>query len=105
MKPCYGKEFRKCGFFNEADFSKNIPIDLPPVFINTCKKDPFCKDNDNLYKQLREMNYDAEIYLCTEKKENGKTIGHVYNIVDVDFEVTKRTNKRIAEFFKENLNK
>ena len=100
MKYLYGKEYKKSAFYRVCDFKDNISKDFPPVFFNTCKGDPFKKDNIMAYNLMRDNGLTAELYYYENKKENGKGVGHVYVILTPDLEISSKTNEELINFFR-----
>ncbi len=100
MKYLYGKDYKKSKLYKVCNFQDNMSTSFPPVFFNTCKGDPFKKDNILAYNQMRENGLTAELYYYENKKENDKGVGHVYVILTPDLDVSHKTTEELINFFK-----
>ena len=100
MKPLYGKEYKKSPLFKACNFNNIIPDELPPIFINTCKGDPFHKENIKMYEKIKEKGLTAELYYYGDKKENDTAVGHVYTILTPDLDISNKTTEELINFFK-----
>ena len=93
-KQNYGRELYNSTCTPTAFITENTP--LPPVLlISSAGDEMYSYQTDMLYRDLRALKKDCELYFETDPKA-----GHVYNIADPDSDLARKCNAHMMNFFK-----
>ncbi|KAA8822630.1 alpha/beta hydrolase [Bifidobacterium vespertilionis] len=74
-------------------------VDLPPMFVMTGLADPFYDQSARLLCYLRGRGIEFEELVWP----NDRRLEHVFNITEVDWEESRRTNAAMCDFFARHL--
>ncbi|KAB8287712.1 alpha/beta hydrolase [Bifidobacterium avesanii] len=74
-------------------------VDVPPVFVMTGLADPFYDQSVRLMRYLRSRGVEVEDMIWPKDRR----LGHVFNVTEVDWEESRRTNAAMCDFFMRHL--
>lgn len=74
-------------------------VALPPTFVMTGLADPFYDQSRLFLQYLRDRGVEVEDLVWP----NDRRLGHVFNVTDVDWEESRRTNAAMCDFFARHL--
>lgn len=99
VKPIIGKGFKKSTAYKYFNAIDNLPSTYPPAHFITCDGDFLKKIVLETKKVFDESGFETSL-TCITKKQVGKKLSHVFNIMRPDDEISMIANNATAEFFK-----
>ena len=101
-KPILGKEFKKSPLYKYFDITANLPNEYPPIHMVTCDGDFLKKMVFKTKEVFDEKGFYTEL-LYIDKKRAGKNLKHVFNLIDLEDEMSLVANNAIDKFFKKHI--
>lgn len=101
-KPIVGKGFKKSSAYKYFDAIDNLPSTYPPVNFITCDGDFLKKLVFQAKKVFDEKGFETQLTYIS-KKQVGKKLFHVFNIMTPDDEISLVANNGTVDFFKKHM--
>lgn len=98
--PMFGKGMLTSKILDYADYSKNLPLENPPVLLLTSKDDIAKKSTLIAKDAFDSLGIEHELYYWKTPHEKGRKLLNSFNTLFPSWEESEVTNQKIASFFK-----
>lgn len=101
----FGKGYRTNGVYKDMNFSSHINKRMCPGFFVSAYGDFLAGQTKAGCEKLKENGVDAELFFYAEQQNKEHKLGHVFNVLNPEWDESQSANKAMCEFFKKHLAK